>query len=454
MNDFIDFLATYLLGGIEMLIGFHFFTRFLGKRITVLFYLLFVLLGLMVITLCPSNSILEFAAYILLLTLSGILFCKANSILSLLYAMVTIEIMQLSYGIFNSIFAIISPFFFTGNPEITSISIVIFSNILSLFLSILCYQIVCRYFTHEKVITAKYALMIYTPAFMIFLVSEYIHSDLYGNIITIEADKVLPDINHYQVLLIQISGIASLFCIMVAYHKLLEGFELTGKLSLLEQEACSLHQYVEEAKSRYEKTKSFRHDIKNHITIIKELIQKDRNKEALQYIGEMATMMADMSFPCSTNNPVLDILIGNKLGIAQNYGIDILCTLLLPSPCGISDMDLCIILSNALDNAISGCNQTIENNQTKEPFKKQIQVTGSIQGDFLLIEIENSYYGSTKFYKGTGMTNMNTVAEKYHGAISVKVENSTFILSVLLIIPQQSECISQQNNSNNLLNSR
>lgn len=42
----------------------------------------------------------------------------------------------------------------------------------------------------------------------------------------------------------------------------MESFKLSRELSLLELEKHSLNQYVEEAKIRYEKTKSFRHDVK------------------------------------------------------------------------------------------------------------------------------------------------------------------------------------------------
>ena len=50
----------------------------------------------------------------------------------------------------------------------------------------------------------------------------------------------------------------------------MESFKLSRELSLLELEKHSLNQYVEEAKIRYEKTKSFRHDVKNHISIVKD----------------------------------------------------------------------------------------------------------------------------------------------------------------------------------------
>lgn len=111
------------------------------------------------------------------------------------------------------------------------------------------------------------------------------------------------------------SSIASLFCIMFAYKKLVDSFKLSRELSLLELEKHSLNQYVEEAKVRYEKTKAFRHDVKNHISIVKELVQNGDIDTALQYMSDMENLTADMSFPVSTNNPVLDILIGNKLGI-------------------------------------------------------------------------------------------------------------------------------------------
>ena len=58
---------------------------------------------------------------------------------------------------------------------------------------------------------------------------------------------------------------------MFAYKKLVDSFKLSRELSLLELEKHSLNQYVEEAKVRYEKTKAFRHDVKNHISIVKRI---------------------------------------------------------------------------------------------------------------------------------------------------------------------------------------
>ena len=201
-----------------------------------------------------------------------------------------------------------------------------------------------------------------------------------------------------------------------------------------------LHQYVDEAKDRYEKTTSFRHDIKNHITVIKGLLEHNKMEQALNYIYDMDNKSIEMSFLCHTNNPTLDILIENKLGIAKSEGIEVLCSLVLPSSCFINDIDFCIILSNVLDNSLHACRKIPENR------KRYIELSGYIQGDFILMEIKNSFDGKKISRIGIGLSNIKTVAEKYNGTMSYEIQDKTFVLSILLVIPQQSKDISQQTN--------
>ena len=213
--------------------------------------------------------------------------------------------------------------------------------------------------------------------------------------------------SYWQLLAMYLLGLLSLFCILFSYKKLQQNFRLSTELSLLEQEEHSLNRYVEEAKTRYDRTKSFRHDIRNHIAVVKRLLQSEKLEEAITYMEDLDDMAEKMSFPCSTNNPAVDILVGNKLGIAQSMGIDVACSLLLPYPCSLRDIDICIVLSNALDNAI----QAVKRLDTG--MEKYIHVSGRIQGDFLMMEIKNSFHGKGTFKKGTGLSNVKKVAEKY-----------------------------------------
>jgi len=438
MADCMDFFHKYVMGSMQMLIGAYFLAIFLQKKVKLYFYLLFAVFCMVVIRVLPDSRIIEFAAYILLLMAGGIIVCHTDWKQVILYAALVVEIMQLCFGIVNSLLSILHPLLFSLNQKIAGIAFMLLGYMVSLLLTVLCYCMVYRYFIHFEAAKKQYVLMILTPILMLFLMDEYINSTIYANVNSINDSGIILYTNHYQMFLLQLLGMASLFCILFAYKKLLQNFRLNKELSLLEQQEHSLNQYVEEARARYEETKSFRHDIKNHITLIRELLQKGKAGEALNYIVNMEEMTEEFSFPCATNNPVVDILLENKLGIAKSLGIAVCCLLRLPYPCFVRDIDFGIILSNALDNAIHACQKM--NNDTE----KYIHVTGHLQGDFILLEIENSFQGKGTIKRGTGLSNINAVAEKYHGAMHIKTQGTSFVLCVLLIIPQHPENISQQ----------
>ena len=346
-----------------------------------------------------------------------------------------VEIMLLCYGIVKSLISLLCPFLPAVFPDTAGIAFMLASEAASLALAGFCYYMVYRYFFDYTAAEMQQMFLIFIPILMIFIMSEYV------NVIEFEFryEILVEDgpseylFNHWQLLAMHLLGLASLFCILFSYKKLQQNFRLSTELSLLEQQEHSLNQYVEEAKARYDRTKSFRHDIRNHIAVVKKLLQGGKLEEAVSYMEDMDDMAEKMSFPCSTNNPVVDILVGNKLGIAKSMGIDADCSLLLPYPCGIRDIDMCIVLSNALDNAIQA---------VKSPdagIEKYIHVSGRIQGDFLMVEIENSFHGKGAFKKGTGLSNVNAVAEKYGGAMSIETQENVFVLHVLLIIPQHPE---------------
>ncbi len=436
MADCIDFFYEFIMGSVEMFVLFYFFVKLLRKRVRNYVYFVFAVCAVLLFHFVQVGTIAGFGLVVLLLMAGGILLFHVEFKLSLLYAALVVEIMQLCYGIEKSLLSVLYPLMFAVFQDTAGMVFMLFGELMALLLSGVCYYMVYRYFSCYSNTEMQYMYLVFIPLLMIFIMDEYINSVVYGWEVVIEEDGTMEYlINHWQLLIIQILGISSLFCILFAYKKILQNFRLNLELSLLEQEEYSLGQYVEEAKAHYEKTKSFRHDIRNHIAVVKDLLQNGKTEQALHYIGDMEDIAEGLSFPCSTNNPVVDILVGNKLGIAKNIGIDVDCSLLLPYPCGLRDIDICIILSNALDNAIHACKNM------SSGAKKYIHVSGRIQGDFLMMEIGNSFQGEGMFKKGTGLSNIKTVAEKYHGAMSIKTHGTEAVLNVLLIIPHHLENI-------------
>jgi len=266
---------------------------------------------------------------------------------------------------------------------------------------------------------------------MVFILNEYINNTVYSSIIEINSNENIMNVNYIQILIIQVFSLLSLFSIIYTYKKLINSFTTNTRLYMLEQETNFQNQYVKQSQYYYKKTKSFRHDIKNHLSVINGLLEKNNIEDAKKYLKSIEKLNSELSFLYHTNNPIIDILIENKLGFAENNGIKVYCSLEIPYPCSIADTDFCIILSNALDNAVNACQKTAED------LEKYIKVKGHIQGNLFLIKIVNSYYGKLYYKNGIGLYNIKTVAEKYNGTVDIDVKYGSFCLSVLLIIPQQ-----------------
>lgn len=437
-----DFMDIYVSGSgmAQVLLGFSFFAGFFQKKGKPYFYFLFAVCGGAVVCLLPNGGLSEYAAFFLLLAVSGIWICHEDWKSAVLYAALVVEVMQLCYGIVYSLSSLCYPHLSILEGSARGLVFMLAGEAVSLVMSGVCCRLVYRYFSCCGTEKKQYVFMVLIPVLMLFFMEKYINSTLYSVNVTY-GDGIMVYTNHGQLLAVQVLGMASLFCILFAYKRLLQNLRLSTELSLLEQEEHYLNQYVEEAKARYERTASFRHDVRNHMAVLKKLLQSGNSEQAAQYIGDMEEMAEALSFPCSTNNPVVDILVGNKLGIAESMGIAVNCSLLLPYPCGLRDIDVCIILSNALDNAIHACKNM------DEGAERYIRMTGRMQGDFLLMEIENSYRKKGMPKEGTGMSNIRAVAEKYQGAVSVKTQGQAFLLHVLLIIPRHSESISRQMDS-------
>ena len=449
MAEYLDFFNIYIVGVIETSFQIYFLSKILKKRIGPPFYALFAAGVVIAGEFVPGGTIVGFVVFVLLIFICGAFVCHANFKDSILYATLTTEIMMLCSGIVSSLMSLPYPWLPAFFHEPGNIAAMLICEAASFLLSGCCYYIVYRYFSRDDLYPAdapdttmgmQQMFLIFVPILMIFIMSNYINAIEYDFQFEISVDKGPAEhfFSHGQMLSMYFLGLASLFCILFSYKKLQQSFRLGTEISLLEQQEHSLNQYVEEAKTRYDETKSFRHDIRNHIAVVKNLLQSGKLEEAVSYMEDMDDVAEKMSFPCSTNNPVVDILVGNKLGIAKSMGIDADCSLLLPYPCGIRDIDICIVLSNALDNAIhavKGLDDSIE---------KYIRVSGRIQGDLLMIEIENSFPGKGVFKKGRGLSNIKKVVEKYDGAMNIETQENVFVLHVLLFIPQHPESSPQQ----------
>lgn len=262
------------------------------------------------------------------------------------------------------------------------------------------------------------------PIFFISMTERTLSDFVYGSV-TIWDDKlglIYPVVEHKSVLLLQLFAGICLFAVLFIWKK------LTNAL-LLEQQLQVQTLYLKEICSRYEQTRSFRHDIKNHLTVIRELLNAQEFQNAVEYLSRLEQTADSLSCPIHTGRKAVDALLGSKLALASRYHISPQCELLLPDAKEIPDMDWCILLANALDNAIHA-------NGLAPLKQRMLKICGSQKGNLYLISIENACPDNLEQLpkEGTGLSNIRAVAKKYSGTVHTSLSHGRFRLDILLVI--------------------
>lgn len=123
-----------------------------------------------------------------------------------------------------------------------------------------------------------------------------------------------------------------------------------SKMNLAAQE-----RFVNEARERYTEMRTLRHDMRHYLLTATELISAGRAEEAKDYMETVIHEKVDRTaVGVDTGNVVVDAVINSRIAVCLQQNIQIKC--MIDSQFGeVSDMDLSIVLSNALDNAINGC---------------------------------------------------------------------------------------------------
>lgn len=181
-----------------------------------------------------------------------------------------------------------------------------------------------------------------------------------------------------------------------------------------------------------------KHDFNNHLGCVDMLLQMNNVTRARSYIQNLTQHYLEQSGQIKLGNEIIDAVINQKVVLAHKQAINIEVTGSIEQALPMSEMDLCALIGNGLDNAIEAAVQI------EEAANRQIWVNIKIFGEHLIIDIENTVkedlqklqvLKTTKKDKklhGIGMKSMQQVVDKYHGHMEWKCENQCFSLLILL----------------------
>lgn len=357
----------------------------------------------------------------LLFTIVGsVLYCRFALCVSrsaaALNGILSAEIMWLSIGITDSLTALAVGVIIAGGTRLNGTAVMIAGNILQFVLYCFIFSAVQKVINNERAGQRSIPIVLF-PLILIFIVEIYVVTVVYNY-----ADTDINSVRDLNLLLFQLLGTASIFCVLYAYKKCADNFRMEQRIMIFERERNYQSRYADEAKAHYNAARSLRHDFKNHILIINGLLSKKQYDQASEYIEKLGGLACGSEFLYNTGSLILDIILNNKLAdISDDVEIRVKVG---DIPDTIDETDICTIFTNAVDNAVHALSRSHGND-------KFLSVTTEKRGGLFFIKFENSFDGKP-FKSGTGLENIRTAAEKYNGTIQIEAEENIFTLKVIM----------------------
>jgi sensor histidine kinase YesM len=184
--------------------------------------------------------------------------------------------------------------------------------------------------------------------------------------------------------------------------------------------------------------RAFRHDMKSQMLCIRTMIGKNQTGQAIEYLDKTWGMVEKNTQCFDTGNSIIDALIADKQQHAEQYNTKILFTGFLPVE-GVDLLDLCIIIGNALDNAIEACEKDLSQSDKEIIFDSRVlqgYLVMRFQNPvFVKVDILNDTILTTKTDKtnhGFGLYNIKKIVRKYDGDFKVCLQENNFCLETTL----------------------
>lgn len=224
------------------------------------------------------------------------------------------------------------------------------------------------------------------------------------------------------------------------YNILSEEYDVKRKNAVYEQQVEFYKNHIKEKEEILLKIREMQHETKNQFIFILGLLEHEEIIRAKKFINQNIREINNIKNNFAhSNNIVIDSLINYKFSIAEKKKIllDIKINIWINLP--VDDGDICILLGNAIDNAIEATLKVQEKDRFINLYIRCIKNT-------LVITMVNSYDKtvhsvngnliSTKKDRenhGMGLVSMRKVVDKYNGIILID-EGEFFSIKIVLYL--------------------
>lgn len=228
-----------------------------------------------------------------------------------------------------------------------------------------------------------------------------------------------------------VSGISLFFLIKYILSKL-----VNKHIDDYQNDLMTIH--YNEVENVYRQMRGWKHDYHNHIQTMKAYLVLKNYENMEKYLNDLDKDLTNVDTVLKTGNIMVDAILNSKLSLAVSHEIKISAKATVPKNIQVSDVDLCVIIGNLMDNAMEAA---IKLENLEDRF---IRVYIREMKDQLYISITNSVgdkvkktklgYISTKLgtNHGFGLKRVDSIVDKYNGFINRQSEEGVFATEIIL----------------------
>lgn len=126
-------------------------------------------------------------------------------------------------------------------------------------------------------------------------------------------------------------------------------------IKLVEYQTEQSEQHLNEVRSIHREMRGYKHDFHHHLQTLKGYMQAGEYERVVSYIDELDEKLQNVDTLLKTGNVSLDAILSAKLAQAKSEDIAVTIKANVPDKLTLTDVELCIIIANLLDNAIEAC---------------------------------------------------------------------------------------------------
>lgn len=222
--------------------------------------------------------------------------------------------------------------------------------------------------------------------------------------------------------------------IFYLYDNVIDLFSERCEREVMESQNKAIQNQLEVVQQSQLRIRCLKHDMDNHFLRLKDLIEKEKYAEALEYLETVKSSTAADKKLIDSGNDLIDSMLNYKLArlhdnIEQKYDI------VVPKDLSFTEFDLNVIIGNLADNVL----EALEQLPADEPKKLEISIRYK-QG-YLKVYFGNTFDGimpedgSRKRdheNHGLGLKSVERIVHKYGGDMRAKVSDNWYEISLIM----------------------